>query len=216
MDDKNNTYCGQQPELDPITYEKLANYLDYELPRQQQQLELQQQQQLQQQAPVISAPPPTPSTSRPIAPRVRHQPLLLPKPVALDAAQLAALLQQQQQLQAVAPKPSGTNSAKKSSAGTKRSLSNEEKTEDQLAAEEDKRRRNTAASARFRIKKKLREQAMEQTVRDMTAKSERLQERVHELEREIKWLRSLLIEKNTSVPPPPPPSSSTSSSSSVQ
>lgn len=64
------------------------------------------------------------------------------------------------------------------------------------AADEDKRRRNTAASARFRIKKKLKEQALVQNVRDMTEKAEKLQNRVHELENEIKWLRDLLLEKN--------------------
>lgn len=60
------------------------------------------------------------------------------------------------------------------------------------------RRRNTAASARFRIKKKQKEQAMAQTVQEMTDKSDKLQQRVHELENEIKWLRELLLEKNAS------------------
>ncbi|CAI2165982.1 14604_t:CDS:2 [Funneliformis geosporum] len=55
-----------------------------------------------------------------------------------------------------------------------------------LAAEEDKRRRNTAASARFRVKKKMREQALERTAREMTAKAETLEGRVRELEMEIK------------------------------
>ena len=63
------------------------------------------------------------------------------------------------------------------------------------AAEEDKRRRNTAASARFRVKKKQREQALEATAREQTARADRLQARVGELERENKWLRGLLVEK---------------------
>lgn len=67
---------------------------------------------------------------------------------------------------------------------------------DDVSAEEEKRRRNTAASARFRAKKKMRERALEQTVRDMTTKSETLEERMESLEREIKWLRGLLIEKH--------------------
>ncbi|RIA90553.1 hypothetical protein C1645_769600 [Glomus cerebriforme] len=66
-------------------------------------------------------------------------------------------------------------------------------------AEEDKRRRNTAASARFRIKKKMREQALEKTAREMTTKAEMLENRVKELEREIKWLKNLLIEKDTRI-----------------
>ncbi|CAG8496521.1 15088_t:CDS:1 [Acaulospora colombiana] len=66
----------------------------------------------------------------------------------------------------------------------------------QLLAEEDKRRRNTAASARFRVKKKLREQALERASRDMTTKAELLENKVRELEKEIQWLRSLLTEKD--------------------
>ncbi|KAI9482936.1 MAG: hypothetical protein EXX96DRAFT_498699, partial [Benjaminiella poitrasii] len=38
-------------------------------------------------------------------------------------------------------------------------------------SKEDKRRRNTAASARFRFKKKLREQALQQTAKEMTEKA---------------------------------------------
>lgn len=66
-----------------------------------------------------------------------------------------------------------------------------------LAAEEDKRRRNTAASARFRHKKRLREQILEKTAKEMTAKSELLEIRVRELEMEIKWLRGLIVEKDS-------------------
>lgn len=65
-----------------------------------------------------------------------------------------------------------------------------------LAAEEDKRRRNTAASARFRVKKKMREQALERTARDMSAKVEALETKLRELELENKWLRSLVVEKD--------------------
>lgn len=66
--------------------------------------------------------------------------------------------------------------------------------------EEEKRKRNTAASARFRIKKKQREQLMEKTVQDMTEKSEKLEKHVHELESEIKFLKSLLLEKESCKP----------------
>ncbi|KAI8984499.1 hypothetical protein BDF20DRAFT_911593 [Mycotypha africana] len=73
--------------------------------------------------------------------------------------------------------------------------------EDKEAIEEDKRRRNTAASARFRMKKKLREQALERTAREMTLKAETLEKRVVELEKEVKWLRALVIEKDPSLLP---------------
>lgn len=66
-----------------------------------------------------------------------------------------------------------------------------------LAAEEDKRRRNTAASARFRVKKKQREQALERTAREMTTKADMLGDRVRELEMEVRWLRGLIVEKDS-------------------
>ena len=65
-----------------------------------------------------------------------------------------------------------------------------------LAAEEDKRKRNTAASARFRIKKKQREQALEKSTKDMTDKVTALENRIATLETENKWLKSLVTEKH--------------------
>ncbi|KAI9781854.1 MAG: hypothetical protein M1839_005646 [Geoglossum umbratile] len=65
-----------------------------------------------------------------------------------------------------------------------------------IASEEDKRRRNTAASARFRVKKKQREQALERTAREMTDKCSRLKARIRQLEMENKWLKNLITEKN--------------------
>ncbi|KAJ3150636.1 hypothetical protein HDU89_003044 [Geranomyces variabilis] len=60
----------------------------------------------------------------------------------------------------------------------------------------DKRRRNTAASARFRLKKKQREQALEQTARDMSEKAAKLELRVKEYEMELKWLRQLVTDRD--------------------
>lgn len=64
------------------------------------------------------------------------------------------------------------------------------------AAEEDKRRRNTAASARFRIKKKQREQALEKTAKEMSDRVSVLEARVQQLETENTWLKGLITEKN--------------------
>jgi len=64
------------------------------------------------------------------------------------------------------------------------------------AADEDKRRRNTAASARFRIKKKQREQALERTAKDLDDKNAALEARIQQLEMENKWLKELVVEKN--------------------
>ncbi len=65
-----------------------------------------------------------------------------------------------------------------------------------LEAEEDKRRRNTAASARFRVKKKQREQALDKTAKEMTDKAAKLEKKVAELEMENKWLKGLITERS--------------------
>ncbi|KAG5361250.1 Regulatory protein [Yarrowia sp. C11] len=64
------------------------------------------------------------------------------------------------------------------------------------AAEDDKRRRNTAASARFRIKKKMREQEMEKQAKDLQDKVSSLEAKILSLEMENKWLKNLVVEKN--------------------
>lgn len=225
----------------------MVNYLDFELPQQQQKKQQEQkQQQYQEQklnseglvSPYFSQQqesfPSTPISTVPNSPllatstTVPHvsQPSsasshlggrqILPKPVMINPLDLASLLVAPLQfshgaainpLTATSPiltptinltkksrKKPTTTSTNTTTAGVKRDRDETISEEDKLA-EEDKRRRNTAASARFRIKKKLREQAMEQSVRDMTQKSEKLQERVNELELEVKLLRSLLTEK---------------------
>lgn len=68
-----------------------------------------------------------------------------------------------------------------------------------MAAEEDKRRRNTAASARFRVKKKQREQALEKQAKEMSDKVQSLESKVQQLEMENKWLKELITEKTEST-----------------
>lgn len=79
---------------------------------------------------------------------------------------------------------------------TSRQSSTVPDTENRAAAEEDKRRRNTAASARFRIKKKQREQEMEKNAKMLQEKVQSLESKVSQLEMENKWLRNLVVEKN--------------------
>lgn len=67
-----------------------------------------------------------------------------------------------------------------------------------VAAEEDKRRRNTAASARFRVKKKQREQALEKSAKEMSDKVSQLEAKISQLETENSWLKKLVLEKNDS------------------
>ncbi|SPO21387.1 uncharacterized protein UTRI_00864 [Ustilago trichophora] len=61
-----------------------------------------------------------------------------------------------------------------------------------LAIEEDKRRRNTAASARFRIKKKQREAALEQAAKELQQRLADLEAENARLRTENGWLKSLI------------------------
>ncbi|SHO78955.1 Similar to S.cerevisiae protein MET28 (bZIP transcriptional activator in the Cbf1p-Met4p-Met28p complex) [Malassezia sympodialis ATCC 42132] len=61
-----------------------------------------------------------------------------------------------------------------------------------LAIEEDKRRRNTAASARFRIKKKQREAALEMSARELESQVNELKQENERLRTENEWLRRLI------------------------
>ncbi|KAF2474458.1 uncharacterized protein BDR25DRAFT_301788 [Lindgomyces ingoldianus] len=63
------------------------------------------------------------------------------------------------------------------------------------AADEDKRKRNQAASARFRQKKKQREQQMLEQSREMVDKTKKLESEVDNLKRENTFLKRLLVEK---------------------
>lgn len=76
-----------------------------------------------------------------------------------------------------------------------RALSIEEAS--RVAAEEDKRRRNTAASARFRVKKKQREAALEKSAKEMNDKMSALESKITQLETENTWLKKLILEKNS-------------------
>lgn len=60
---------------------------------------------------------------------------------------------------------------------------------------EVKRRRNTAASARFRVKKKLKEKQMEEHARNLQDRLGQLEKKLRTLEMENKCLRQLIVEK---------------------
>ncbi|KAL1738640.1 hypothetical protein HDZ31DRAFT_16016, partial [Schizophyllum fasciatum] len=57
---------------------------------------------------------------------------------------------------------------------------------------EEKRRRNTAASARFRIKKKQKTLNLERSVADLTGRAEELEKEAADLRRENGWLREIV------------------------
>ncbi|KAH9853017.1 hypothetical protein C2E23DRAFT_868220 [Lenzites betulinus] len=78
---------------------------------------------------------------------------------------------------------------------------------------EDKRRRNTAASARFRIKKKQWTLNLERTISDLSGRVEELEREAAELRRENGWLKEIVMLKSKrfagvvpDLEPPPPPS----------
>ncbi|RLV85200.1 Transcription factor zip1 [Meyerozyma sp. JA9] len=59
-----------------------------------------------------------------------------------------------------------------------------------------KRKRNTAASARFRIKKKMKEQQMIQQSKDLQEKVQALEKKLKTVEMENKCLKSLIAQQN--------------------
>lgn len=68
-----------------------------------------------------------------------------------------------------------------------------------IAAEDDKRRRNTAASARFRVKKKQREAALEETINELKTKVSALEQELGKTKNENTFLRDLVIRKVCSI-----------------
>ena len=62
-----------------------------------------------------------------------------------------------------------------------------------LTPAEDKRRRNTAASARFRLKKKEREAALEKTSKELEMRVSELERECEGLRRENGWLKGLVV-----------------------
>lgn len=60
-------------------------------------------------------------------------------------------------------------------------------------ASEDKRRRNTAASARFRLKKKEREAALEKKAKELEVRVGELEKECEALRRENGWLKGLVV-----------------------
>ncbi|KAF8311130.1 uncharacterized protein EI90DRAFT_2893867, partial [Cantharellus anzutake] len=58
---------------------------------------------------------------------------------------------------------------------------------------DEKRRRNTAASARFRTKKKQRTLNLERNIQDLTGRAEDLEKEAGELRKENEWLREMVV-----------------------
>ncbi|CAE6442343.1 unnamed protein product [Rhizoctonia solani] len=67
--------------------------------------------------------------------------------------------------------------------------------EEVVAITEDKRRRNTAASARFRVKKKQRTIELERALVELEGRADELEKEAVELRRENGWLKEMVILK---------------------
>lgn len=66
-----------------------------------------------------------------------------------------------------------------------------------VSASEDKRRRNTLASARFRLKKKEREAALEKRAKELDDKVTELERECESLRKENQWLKGLVVGATT-------------------
>jgi len=71
--------------------------------------------------------------------------------------------------------------------------------DDAVSVTEDKRRRNTVASARFRIKKKLKTLNLERSVADLTGRTEELEREATDLRRENAWLKEIVLLKGRNL-----------------
>lgn len=81
-----------------------------------------------------------------------------------------------------------------SAASSTYSVPEEEEGFPQLA-EDEKRKRNLAASARFRQKKKQREQQLEKATKELDERADQLEARITQLEKENALLKAMLTER---------------------
>jgi hypothetical protein len=70
------------------------------------------------------------------------------------------------------------------------------KLHDVQPADEERRRRNTAASARFRQRKKLKEVALSRSCNELQKQCDQLSKRVFALEAELAWTKGLLVDRD--------------------
>lgn len=129
--------------------------------------------------------------------QLQQQQTSSPDPLQLQPTLQQQIIHQQEQLllnPTVTPR--SINPLKTDPVKTERSSVNTSSLQNREAdAELDKRKRNTAASARFRIKKKLKEQQLERTVRELNELNATLEKKIQTLEMENKLLRNLVVEK---------------------
>ncbi|EPT04656.1 hypothetical protein FOMPIDRAFT_1045923 [Fomitopsis schrenkii] len=137
-------------------------------------------------SPQVAAPPAQPA-----------QPTLVQPTPVQPASQKQSLLQQQH-AQAPAPVPKRARTARNSVSSPDTPVPESPEADDKhsgtpVHASEDKRRRNTAASARFRLKKKEREAALERKAKELEVRVSELEKECEALRRENGWLKGLVV-----------------------
>ena len=101
-----------------------------------------------------------------------------------------------------APKRARVAKPSTDTGGESNSSPNDEYNSSSLNPAEDKRRRNTAASARFRLKKKEREAALETKAKELEVKVNALEKECEGLRRENGWLKGLVVGVTGVAAPP--------------
>ncbi|KAJ8483526.1 hypothetical protein ONZ51_g4634 [Trametes cubensis] len=150
--------------------------------------------------PFMAPPPPAPQTALPTNPASTiaqllsmHAASFRPGPVA-SAQSVPTTPVQSQPQQSQAPSPINTATTTTTTATKPPVESIEDKSSaTPLTAAEDKRRRNTAASARFRLKKKEREAALERKAKELEVRVGELEKECEALRRENGWLKGLVV-----------------------
>ncbi|KZT06273.1 uncharacterized protein LAESUDRAFT_726100 [Laetiporus sulphureus 93-53] len=136
--------------------------------------------------------------------QAHHVPFMQPpvppqQPSQFSSEMLSLFTQTQAQPQSPSSAQESSQPSPEASDNTPKSPSPEERemTEAELAAiAEDKRRRNTAASARFRIKKKQWTLNLERTITDLSTRVQELETEAAELRRENGWLKEIVMLKS--------------------
>ncbi|KAK7043228.1 hypothetical protein VNI00_008582 [Paramarasmius palmivorus] len=168
-------------------------------------LQHQQQQQTPHSAPAVSlaqllalhsltqgTPMYTPSLTHPQP--IQPAPTLQPSSSQQSAASSSTSGSSGQSPSDVSPPPAKRARARKASVSvTESSVDSADASVSSLNAAEDKRRRNTAASARFRLKKKEREIALENKAKELEVRVSELERECEGLRRENGWLKGLVV-----------------------
>lgn len=138
----------------------------------------------------LNFPAPAAASALPAAPAAPAQKAATtpaPESTSAPAAKRARTSRTQTPAPTSAPSESSSSEAASNIPGTQPDISTP------LTAAEDKRRRNTAASARFRLKKKEREAALDARAQSLEDRVTSLERECEALRRENGWLRGLVV-----------------------